>query len=82
MKTNLPGGTVHTLSKDVNTMLQKDEQARTTWLQATPLARNEWICLVESAKLPETKVRRLERARSQLSMGQRRPCCWQGCPHR
>lgn len=79
---NLPGGTVHKLTKDVERMLLHDAQTRTTWLLATPLARNEWICLVESAKLPETKLRRLERARSQLSMGQRRPCCWEGCPHR
>lgn len=80
--TRLPGGTIHSISPNVETMLSLDERARATWLVITPLARNEWICLVESAKQPETKLRRLERARSQLSMGQRRPCCWEGCPHR
>jgi uncharacterized protein YdeI (YjbR/CyaY-like superfamily) len=82
--TKLPAGTVHDkLPADMREMLKKDAEARATWLAATPLARNEWICLVDSpAKLDGTRERRLERCRSQLSEGQRRPCCWAGCPHR
>ncbi len=82
-KTQIAGGTVH---KNVPTDLQKvlttGSKALATWQDITPLARNEWICLVTSGKTAETRVRRLERTRSQLSEGQRRPCCWIGCPHR
>jgi uncharacterized protein YdeI (YjbR/CyaY-like superfamily) len=79
----LPAGTVHTtVPPDLDDTLNRDAGAHATWMDITPLARNEWICLVTSAKRPETRERRLERARSQLSQGQRRPCCWEGCPHR
>jgi uncharacterized protein YdeI (YjbR/CyaY-like superfamily) len=79
----LPAGTVHhTVPPDLRDTLTRDAAARATWMDITPLARNEWICLVTSAKQDATRARRLERARSQLSGGQRRPCCWPGCPHR
>ncbi|HEV8451722.1 MAG TPA: YdeI/OmpD-associated family protein [Gaiellales bacterium] len=79
----LPAGTVHeTIPADLRETLTRDDKARATWLDITPLARNEWICLVTSAKQQQTRERRLERTRSQLSRGQRRPCCWEGCPHR
>jgi hypothetical protein len=47
-----------------------------------PLARNEWICWIESAKKAETRIGRIERAHTGLMAGKRRPCCWPGCPHR
>lgn len=79
----LPAGTVHdSLPADLLETLTRDAEAGATWMDITPLARNEWICLVTSAKQTETRTRRLERTRSQLSRGQRRPCCWEGCPHR
>jgi uncharacterized protein YdeI (YjbR/CyaY-like superfamily) len=79
----LPAGTVHeTIPGDLREALTHDAKARETWMDITPLARNEWICLVTSAKQLQTRERRLERTRSQLSRGQRRPCCWEGCPHR
>ena len=53
-----------------------------TWLSITPLARNEWICWVESAKKTETRLKRIDWGRENLSDGKRRPCCWPGCPHR
>lgn len=80
---HLLGGTVHSVVPvDLEKALQIKTAARATWENTTPLARNEWICLVELAKQPETRVRRLKRTIDQLSKGQRRPCCWQGCPHR
>ena len=80
---SLPAGTVHdTVPADLRETLTHDAKARATWMDITPLARNEWICLVTSAKQMQTRERRLERTRSQLSQGQRRPCCWEGCPHR
>jgi len=82
LKTKVEGGTVHNLPNDMKEMLLSNPMALKTWKDITPLARNEWICLVISSKQVETKARRLERARSQLSNGQRRPCCWVGCIHR
>lgn len=52
------------------------------WEDITPLARNEWICWIESAKKPETRAHRIARTRAELAKGKRRPCCWAGCPHR
>lgn len=48
----------------------------------TPLGRNEFICWVESAKLIETRSRRVRRATEEIEEGKRRPCCWAGCVHR
>ena len=80
---NLPAGTIHaSVPNDVAIMLANNPAALATWEIATPLARNEWLCLLTSAKQPDTQERRLERARDQLSRGQRRPCCWAGCLHR
>lgn len=83
MTTALPGGTVHKAVPDkLGRLLMQHAAARTTWNEITPLARNEWICLVTSAKQEQTTERRLKRAIDQLSRGQKRPCCWEGCPHR
>lgn len=79
----IEAGTVHNkVPQDVQKMLKANPKALATWEAATPLARNEWLCLLTSAKQAETQERRMERARDQLSRGQRRPCCWAGCPHR
>ncbi|MGI9027892.1 MAG: YdeI/OmpD-associated family protein [Candidatus Saccharimonadales bacterium] len=79
---DLSNGTVHKVPTDLRIALTSTPAALTAWEDITPLARNEWICLVESAKQAETRKRRIERARSQLSSGKRRPCCWTGCIHR
>jgi nitrite reductase/ring-hydroxylating ferredoxin subunit len=52
------------------------------WEDITPLARNEWICWIESAKKAETRIRRIAWGCSSLKDGKRRPCCWPGCAHR
>jgi uncharacterized protein YdeI (YjbR/CyaY-like superfamily) len=68
--------------KDLKVTIASSKKAQETWESITPLAKNEWICLVTSAKMDDARVRRIERARSQLAAGQRRPCCWPGCAHR
>lgn len=79
----LPGGTIHSkVPAFFAKAIMVSPASLTTWLDITPLARNEWICLVDSGKSEETTARRLKRAMDQLSRGQRRPCCWTGCPHR
>lgn len=67
---------------DLRTALTADAAVITAWNNITPLARNEWICWVEGAKLIETRERRIERTRTELAQGKRRPCCWPGCIHR
>ena len=76
------GGVVHDLPEDLKKALTPDAKALETWEDITPLARNEWICWIESAKKAETRTRRIEWGCSSLKEGKRRPCCWPGCPHR
>ena len=78
----LPGGTVHELPDDMHKALRADMSARATWEDITPLARNEFICWVTSAKKDETREKRIIWMCENLSAGKRRPCCWAGCPHR
>ena len=76
-------GTIHNkIPKDLQKVLDKSEKARATWEDITPLARNEFLCWVESATLNETRDRRVVRAENDLAKGKRRPCCWIGCIHR
>lgn len=83
MKSPLPPGTVHTkVPLDLAEALTAHPRALAAWQDITPLARNEWICLVDSAKQSQTRDRRIKRTYDQLSRGQRRPCCWIGCAHR
>lgn len=79
---DIPGGVVHGLPVDLKKALIANAKALATWDDITPLARNEWICWIESAKKAETRTRRIEWGCSNLEEGKRRPCCWPGCPHR
>lgn len=79
---DIPGGVVHGLSDDLRSALTANPGALATWMGITPLARNEWICWIESAKKSETRRKRLDWGRTSLTEGKRRPCCWPGCPHR
>ncbi len=76
------GGTVHKLPADLKKALSVHAKSLKAWNDITPLARNEWICWVEGAKLIETRKSRVERAYKELAEGKRRPCCWIGCIHR
>ncbi len=82
MTTRISGGTVHTLPADFKKMLLAHPKLHILWEDITPLARNEWICWVTSGKKEETRRIRIEKARSKLASGIRRPCCWAGCTHR
>jgi uncharacterized protein YdeI (YjbR/CyaY-like superfamily) len=75
-------GTVHGLPTDLREALEADVAVKERWGAITPLARNEWICWVTSAKKAETRRRRIEVGMDKLRGGMRRPCCWPGCPHR
>jgi len=82
VKKNIATGVVHSVPEDLRKALINDSIALSHWEDITPLARNEWICWIEDAKKPETRHRRIERVRTELKEGKRRPCCWAGCPHR
>jgi uncharacterized protein YdeI (YjbR/CyaY-like superfamily) len=71
-----------TLPADLKKVIFASKEARLTWDDITPLAQNEWICLITSAKTEKGRLQRIKRAADQLTKGQRRPCCWPGCPHR
>jgi len=56
----ISGGVVHQVPADLKKALTSDPKALTVWEDITPLARNEWICWIESAKKAETRSRRIE----------------------
>jgi len=83
IKNKLPAGTIHNkLPKDMQKRLAKGLGDVNLWKSLTPLARNEFICWVDSAKQAETRKRRIKRSVEELNEGKRRPCCWIGCVHR
>lgn len=73
---------VHRMPSDLQHAINSFPVAREAWKDITPLARNEWICWVTSAKKSETRTLRIEKACNMLESGKRRPCCWAGCMHR
>lgn len=75
-------GPVHKLPADFREALASDTAAKGVWDDITPLARNEWICWVTSAKQAATRERRITVGLDKMRKGMRRPCCWPGCPHR
>lgn len=81
-KKDIAGGVVHELPDDLKAALAAAPAARATWQDITPLARNEWICWIQSAKKIETRQKRIAWGCSDLKDGKRRPCCWPGCKHR
>jgi uncharacterized protein YdeI (YjbR/CyaY-like superfamily) len=78
----ISAGPVHALPPDLEAVLRSDAAALAKWEDITPLARNEWICWVESVKKPETRAHHVWRLQNEIKEGKRRPCCWPGCPHR
>ncbi len=81
-KKDISDGVVHSVPEDLHKALASDKAALAAWEDLTPLARNEWICWTISVKKPETRRNHVERVRTELKEGVRRPCCWPGCPHR
>lgn len=82
IKTNIAGGVVHRLPADFRKAIASNPKVQNVWMDITPLARNEWICWVTSAKQAETRDRRIAVGLDKMRKGMRRPCCWIGCIHR
>lgn len=72
----------HTLPADLKRAITADKTAHALWADITPLAKNEWICWVISAKKLETRKNRIIVGIDKMRKGMRRPCCWAGCVHR
>jgi uncharacterized protein YdeI (YjbR/CyaY-like superfamily) len=81
MNQSLSSGVVHELPQDIEEYILSS-QLEETWEKLTPLARNEWICWISSAKKEETREKRKDWMCSDLKKGKKRPCCWPGCSHR
>ncbi len=82
MSKTISTGVVHNVPADLRKSLVSSEKIREAWNSLTPLARNEWICWVISVKKAETRTDHIKRVGFHITHGQRRPCCWPGCPHR
>jgi hypothetical protein len=52
--------------------------AQALWADITPIARRDWILWISSAKQPDTRGRRIEKACDMLASGKRRVCCFGG----
>ena len=78
----LGNGVVHKMPRDARAAILTYKGAIHMWNDITPLARNEWLCWVESAKKTETRVRRIRIMTENLTKGKRRVCCFALCVHR
>jgi hypothetical protein len=63
---------------DLRKALASVPLAQAGWEDITPLARRDWIFSISSAKQPETRTRRIEKACDMLASGKRRLCCFPG----
>ena len=63
---------------DLRKALATAPLAQASWADITPIARRDWIFSICSAKQPETRRRRIDKACDMLVSGKRRLCCFPG----
>ncbi len=68
------------LPKDLESALASGPAVEATWHSLTPISRRDYTTWVESAKLDETRKRRIQRTCENLAPGKRRPCCYAVVP--
>src|SRR6266404_5799664 len=71
-----PAGEELRVPTDLRKAFTATPMAKAQWRDLTPIARRDFTSWIDSAKQPETRRRRIERARSMLAAGKRRPCCY------
>lgn len=81
IKKDIASGIAHKVPLDLQKILMSNPKVILVWKDITPLARNEWLCWIVSAKKLETRNRRMKIMLENLIAGKRRPCCWAGCTH-
>ena len=67
---------------DLRKALAPTPLAQAGWEEITPMARRDWIFSICSAKQPETRRRRIEKACDMLASGKPRLCCFPGVKDR
>jgi uncharacterized protein YdeI (YjbR/CyaY-like superfamily) len=72
----------HEIPDEVKRELLSDKALFERWNNLTPIQRNEWICWIVTVKQEKTRTEHIQRMKSELREGKKRPCCWPGCPHR
>ena len=65
---------------DLRKALAAAPSAAAAWKALTPIARRDFMSWIDSAKQPETRGRRIERACENVAAGKRRPCCYAVVP--
>ena len=75
-----PEPTTHRVPTDFRKALAATLVAAAAWKVLTPIARRDFTSWINSAKQPETRKRRIERACENLASGKRRPCCYAVVP--
>src|SRR5580704_11230944 len=63
---------------DLRKALAAAPRAQALWAAITPMARQNWILWISSAKQLETRRVRIEKACDMLASGKRRVCCFGG----
>jgi len=63
---------------DLRKALAATPLAQAVWADITPMARRDWIFSISSARQPETRRRRIDKACDMLASGKRRLCCFPG----
>jgi hypothetical protein len=63
---------------DLRKALAAAPAAQAGWEDITAMARRDWIFSISTAKQPETRRRRIEKACDMLACGKRRLCCFPG----
>ena len=61
---------------DIKNALNDDPEMHKLWLNCTTKGRWEWIRWIRSTANPDTRKLRIEKSRSKLKKGLRRPCCF------
>jgi uncharacterized protein YdeI (YjbR/CyaY-like superfamily) len=61
---------------DLNRALAAAPAASAAWKSLTPIGRRDFVTWIVSAKLPETRTRRIGTTVDKLVSGKRRPCCY------
>ena len=82
MKKQGKSSPAHRTPADMREAIRSEATSQAAWKELTPLARNEWICWVISAKQETTRSHRIHRAVEELQAGKLRPCCWPVAPTR